>query len=310
MNYLLTGPEEYLKERFIEKLKTSLLKNVEKALNFDVFSGEDPEIGKVLDSLNTFPFISKNRITVIKNIEKFSAKERDLIFRCTENTPPSTTIVLETRLAKPDKVSEKLSPSIKIVKCNKFKSWEIDSWIKKKFALRKKKISPYTASLMRKLAGENLFFLENEIEKIALFAGKKENINESDAEGVLGESPDRTAHELINLILTKRMDRIMTLISRLLVKEKPHRIISLLAWQFRNLIKMKELPKTLTADGISKAIGVNWRFARDGMKQSRFFSRRDLERNLEIMLEADLSMKSGKLDERNALKNALAELCR
>jgi len=272
MNYLLTGPEEYLKHQFVEKLKKSILNNDKSlALDFDVFRGGEKEFARISDSFNTIPFASKKRLVVIKDIDRLRLKEKKLILKYLKSPLDSTTLVLETSSNNFDSPLKEISRFTKPVRCARLKDREQDGWIKKEFADRGKKISPALAMLVRELAGDDLFLLKNEIEKIASFIGDENEITERHIETVLGKAAKKGAFDLVNFILENRPDKALYLMDSLLVKERPHQILNLLAWQFR---------------------------------------KNRNSRALEIILEADFSIKSGKVDARHALERALVTLLR
>ncbi|UCD54762.1 MAG: DNA polymerase III subunit delta [Candidatus Omnitrophota bacterium] len=272
MNYLLTGPEEYLKHQFVEKLKKSILNNDKNlTLDFEIFRGGEKDFTRISDSFNTIPFTSNKRLVVIKDIDRLRLKEKKLILKYLKSPVDSTVLVLESSSDNFDKPLKEIAGFTKLVRCNRLKDRERDWWIKKEFAGRGKKISPALASLVRELLGDDLFLLKNEIEKIASFLGDENEVTERHIETVLGKVAKKSAFDLVNFILENRPDKALYLVDSLLVKEKPHQILNLLAWQFR---------------------------------------KNRNSRALEIILEADFFIKSGKIDMRHALERVLVLLCR
>lgn len=309
MNYLLIGPEEYLKSQFLEKLKKSILDKNSGAFDFEVFHAGSSKISTISDSLNTLPFGSKNRLTVIKDIDKFSAQEKNSILKYIKSPRRSTTLVLESLSGRfSDKSMQEISRYAKLIRCTGLKEGEIGSWIKGEFSARKKRISISLADLIKELVGKDMFLLKNEIEKIVSFAGDADEITEPHVEAVLGKAPYRTAFELVDLILEKRIGRILAFMESFLSKEKPHRILNVLAWQFRSFIKIKDLPKGLSADGISRALNIKRAFAGKVIEQGKRFTRSELEKNLRVILEADFFIKRGVLDPQHALERVLVRL--
>jgi DNA polymerase-3 subunit delta len=285
MNYLLIGPEEYLKKCFVEKLKKSILNNDKNsALNFDIFRGGEKDFKRLTDSLATRPFISKKRLVVIKDIEKLSAKEKKSILKYLKSPLDSTTLVLESPEAYFKAFPEEISKFTKLIRCNTLKEGEAGAWIKKEFAARGKKISSAAANLVREAAGKNLSLLKNEIEKIVSFIGDENEVTERHVEASLGGGAGHQhAFDLVKFILEGRADKAIRLADSLLVKEKPHQLLNLLAWQFRSFTRMKRLPNGLSRKRVSRAF--------------------------ETILEGDFSIKSGKLDARHALERVLLLLC-
>jgi len=285
MNYLLTGEEEYLKEQFVEKIKKSILNNDKNpTLDFDVFRGGEKDLARISTFLNTIPFTSKKRLVIIKDIERMRLKEKKLILKYLKSPRNSTILVLESSSNNPDGPLKEIFKFTKPVRCARLKERELDSWIKKEFNARGKSVSTAAAGLVREFAGSDLFLLKNEIEKIASFLGDENEVTERHIETVLGKTAHKTAFDLVKFILDDRRDKALSLADSLLVKEKPHQILNLLAWQFRNFMKVKNKPAGLSPEAVSRAF--------------------------ETILEADFSIKSGKIDARHALERVLVLICR
>ena len=312
MNYLLTGPEEYLKRQFVDRLKKSALsKNGLGTLDCETYYAGESEPSLILNSLNTLPFFSRKRLIVVKNIDKFSANEKKLIL-CYLGSPRDFSIfVLETSLnERGNKFLEEIARLAKSVRCLRMKDKDIDLWIKKEFASLGKSISPETAGVMRGLAGMDLFFLKNEVEKISLYIGNEKEVKTGHIEAALGKSAQAGAFELIDLILEKRADRLLESLDSLLIKEKPHEILNLLAWQFRNFIKLKEYRKRLSAEDAARILNTNAWLGRRILEKSGRFTLKELKENCGIILKADYSIKRGKMDQRHVLERVLVGLAR
>jgi len=309
MNYLLVGSEEYLKQQFLNNLKKSLLGDSTE-VDFEVFRGGDSEITSVLNSFNTLPFFSKHKIVAIKDIEKFSPKEKNSVLKYLKSPRNSTTLAILSYSREKNKFLQDISKFVKTVRCDRIKEGDIAGWIKKEFTLRGKKISAPLANLVREIVGNDLYLLKNEIEKITTFSGDVSEITEKHVESVLGEGSYKTVFQLVDLVLEKKLDKILLAVEELLTKEKPHQILSLLGWQFRNFLKIKNLPTGASGDDVSRKLGITRYFARRLKERSRLFDKMRLKKNLEIILESDLYIKRGILKPNHALERALVLLCR
>jgi len=311
MNYLLVGPEKYLKRQFLEKLKESVLGTgaIDSSPDFGIFAAGTAPTAEILTFLNTMPFTSKKRLALLNNIDEIPAAGRDSIVKYLKSPRESSVLVMETSSPESWKSAEKIFLPAKIIRCGKLKEHEINSWIRKEFAQRGKKISAPATALMTEGAGSDLLLLENEIAKITAFASSSAEITEKHVEELCGRSAYKTAFELVDLVVEKKLDEVLLPIGDLSAGEKPHRILNLLAWQFRNFMKIKNLPKGLSREEISRSIGVNKRFLEKTLRESRRFTAAQLARNLELILEADFFIKRGKLPPQHALERALVGLC-
>lgn len=312
MNYLCTGPEQYLKYQFLEKLKKSLSgKSEGRDLDFEIFTAGEKEFTRIfLDSFNTLPFISNQKLTVVKDVEKLSSRERDLILKLLKSPKDSTTLVFFASGSESDKPLREITKATKVIRCDRLKTNDINLWIKKEFDARKKRISPPVVNLVREIAGTDLFRLKNEIEKICSFLGSANVVTREHIEMLLGEPSYETAFQLVDLVLEKKIDKILSFLDGLLTRDKPNQILNLLAWQFRNFLTIKNLPKEVSLDDAARRLGMNRHFAGRLKEKAGRFTQAALKKNLEIILEGDLFMKRGKMDARGSLEYALVGLCK
>lgn len=311
MNYLVIGPEEYLKRQFLEETKKAAFGDASSAgLDLDSFYAGASEITTILDSLSTLPFGSKARLVVIRDVEKFSPGEKDSILKYLKAPVSSTTLVMVSSSGGSNKFLSEISGLTKVIRCYRPTRQELNLWVRKEFAACKKKISSGLAELVLENSGEDLYAIKNEIEKISTFAGLSSEVSECDIRSVLGRAGVESAFELVDLVIEKKRDKIFLAIDDLLIREKPHRILSLLAWQFRNLMKIKNFPRGLPVDEISRRLKLNRFFTRKAMERSKCFNREDLAEKMEIILEGDLYIKRGTMLPEHALDRVLAGLCR
>ena len=309
MNYLLAGPEEYTKSRFIEKLKKETLGRPGAELDFSVFTAGDSDISRILGTLRSLPFASRKRLVLIRDIGKFSSKEKDSLLKYLETPRASTILVMDSVSPVKNKFLDSLRSRAKLVECRKINGGDVAQWIISEFAKYKKRISRENAFLLKERAGESIRLLKNEVEKIVSFAGNSEEITDKHLEPLLGNSFPKTAFQLVDMVLDKRVDGILAYLDGLLAGEKPHQVLNILAWQFRNFLKIKKI-KNFSPREAARVLGVSWHSAKRLSGQAGRFTLSDIERNLDIILEADFFMKSGRMDAERALERAVLGLCR
>ncbi|MCQ9206579.1 MAG: DNA polymerase III subunit delta [Omnitrophica bacterium] len=310
MNYLVIGPEEYLKRQFLEETKKAIFGAAFSGLDFDAFYAGTKEMALILDSLNTLPFSSKARLVVIWDVEKFRTPEKDSILKYLKSPRGSTTLVMVSSSSGFNKFLSEISGFTETIRCYRLTQQELKSWVRKEFAARNKKISPDLAELILENTDEDLYTIKNEIEKISSFTGSSSEISERDIKSTQGTARVESAFELVDFVIEKKRDKIFLAAGDLLIKEKPHRILSLLAWQFRNFMKIKNFPRGLPVDEIARRLKLNRFFTRKALDRSKRFSRDDLVRKMEVILEGDLYIKRGTMLPEHALDRVLVGLCR
>jgi len=311
MNYLLTGPEKYLKRQFLEQIKKTVLGPCSAGSNpdFGIFDSGTASVSEILTFLGTMPFISKKRLVFLRDIDKISPTGKESIIKYLKFPRESSVLVMETSSPESWKYEEKTLLPAKIIRCGKLNEHEIHSWIKNRFDRAGKKISAPALALMTELTGGNLMLLENEISKMISFVSANTGIDERHVEELCGRSAYKTAFELVDLIIAKKFGEALLLTRDLASAERPYRVLNLLAWQFRNFTIIKNLPKGISREAILRSVKINKRFLEKTLRESRRFTRAQLARNLEVILEADFSIKTGKFPPQHAMERALAGLC-
>lgn len=286
MNYLFLGQEPYLKEKAIDSLKSKLLSEKSSDLNFNAYHADIDRIEDILYSLNTLPFTGKNRLIVIKDIDKFAPKERKSLLSYLKKPSPQTTLVLNSEKdVDRDEIGVEVSGLVKKINFDKLKGTKLDAWIITELKTLDKTISPDAVKLLKKLVGEDdLFRLKSELEKISLFVGEKRDISKTDVENIIEKNAEEDIFDLIDAISKKDAENAFGIIWNLLLRKvRPHEIVGLLAWHFRNI----------QTKGI---IGYS-------------FERAKLKRNLELLLSTDFAIKRGKINPNLLLEFAVLKLC-
>jgi len=307
MNYLLLGSEGYLKAQFLERLTKNA--NIDRT-DYQIYRAKETNIGEILSFLSTHPFLSKQKFCVIKNAENFSKTDIDSIIKYLESPAKFSTLILESTVKDVSDLHKGLKKLVRVIDCRRPRESEIVAWIRKEFALYKKKISPQSARLIKEIKGHDLMRLKNEIKKIVTFVGTSHNITEGDIETVLGEPTYKTAFELAELVLAKQTGEAVFFADRLLMREKPHQILNILAWQFRNFMKVKRLSGSCSLQDIAKVLRIGWGFTKKTVEQAKRMTSADIENKMNILMDADLAIKRGKADPRQALLDTLFILCR
>jgi len=309
MNYLLLGQEEYLKHRFLKKIKDEAFKKDITQADLDVFVAGESTIHDILNAFRTFPFLSKRRIIIIKKIEKFSQREKELVLNYLKTPSASTDLILESSSNGSTDFFRELGKYVKTIKCGKLKAAEIVSWIINELSERHKKISPYCANILKEHVGDDLLLLTNEINKLVTFVGAAGEITEQHMSAVLSINSSKTVFDLLDFILERKTDKALALLERLLVRERPHQILNLIAWQFRSLARIKDLDPKLSVYEIARSVRLNRRSAKRASEQSKHFTRTHLADSMKIIMDTDLAIKTGNIRPRYALESVLIRLC-
>jgi DNA polymerase III delta subunit len=123
-------------------------------------------------------------------------------------------------------------------------------------------------------------------------------INVEDVELMVGPSVNLNIFELVDAIADKNQRRALrVLYNHLESGVDPHYIFSMIVYQFRNLLKVKELVKNaLPYTGIVKKTGLHPYVVKKAFEQCNRFSLEELKRLFNQLARLDIETKSGRID--------------
>lgn len=275
------GEEEFLKEDALRKLKKDLIKTEFEEFNYSMFFGKDANISTILDAANTLPFMADKRMVVVKNADQMKSRDRETLFKFCTSLKETTCMVLTGGKAFLKDKSFTSIGNAKVIDCRPFYKRELDSWIVTRLKMAGKSMSPAAIERLKEISPKDLGSLSLEIEKLACYAGKRDEISIEDVERVAGESGIDNIFDLTDAIGRKDA-RDALKISLLLRREgrKPHETIGLIAWHMRKIYG-----------------------------QARGFHKEETEKGLELLLRTDSYLKTGRIPENGAIEFLLINLC-
>lgn len=305
-SYLIYGTEHYFIHAMVDKI-TNVYK-AETGAEVERHSAKGLDAISLIDGMRTVPMWSKGKLIIIDEIEKLSAGTRESLADYLEKPSPSAIIILtgekldgRSRLAK---VADKAGP---VMEAKTVYDDQIPTWISRECKEKGRAISQDASSFMAELVGRDLSAMAEAIEKIILYIGAKKLIELKDVETVLSDTSQRSIFDLTKAAGLRDIALATARLSNLLRNnEPPVVIVSMLARQWRLLLKTKEL-KRPDADAAS-ALSLPPKFAKEYVAQAAKFTRRDLARGIKAIWKADIAIKSSKLPNETILGNLLFEL--
>ncbi len=285
MNYLFAGNDPYLKEEALAKLKRRLFGENIPAFNISVFYGDTDNAEDILGCARTVPFGGPGRLVIVKKADCLGQKDLKAVLTFLQTPFAQTTLVLECEGDVPgDKDWREMLPYLKAVKATDVKGPAFDKFVQEKASAYGKTVDPAAISLLKERIGQDdAGALANEMEKLALFSGKKDRITLTDVEAVVGRTVNYDVFRLADTINRKDLKSALEVLDNLMVKNiRAHEVLGLLGWQIRKV------------------------YSRD---KRLLKSRKSLKRTIELLLSTDLEIKTSGMDPRTALEITLTKLC-
>jgi DNA polymerase-3 subunit delta len=215
---------------------------------------------------------------------------------------------------------------------------EIESFIRETLRREKKTITDAGFAAFREMVEPSLREIASELEKLALYVGKRVEITDADVRAICSTSRQAVIWELTDTLGTRNLPRaIRALDSLLAAGEEPIGLLALLVNQFRLILLMRDLlarkliavrdtpggnfefvkaferlPESQTAHFPRTKEGKlpnAWRLYRCALA-ARQFTTTELIRAMDLLLEANRQLVSTQLDERLVLEHTFAKIAR
>ena len=186
------------------------------------------------------------------------------------------------------------------------------SWIKTTAGDREAGISPAAIKSLMDLIGNDLWTLDQELEKLALYASGR-NIEEEDVRQMVSQAKEANIFSAVDAMIGGRPGVALDLLRQLREdgREAPY-IIGMIGRQLRLMALARDLTERGVPQGeMVKRLGVPSPYAvRRTMEQARRHSGEDLSWRYRRLLDTDLAIKRGRLNPDMALELLVAELAR
>jgi DNA polymerase-3 subunit delta len=241
--YVLFGEELFLKRQVITALKARFLGEGEDGFSYSTHAGDRAVYADIHDELRTLPFLSKRRVVVIDNADKFVSNERDRLEKYLG--APSTTGILilnvkswtsTTKLAR--KVPDEATIDCKSPPAASLIPWCTD-WCQ---ARHGKHLAPQAARLLVNLVGSEMGVLDQELLKLATYVGEAGRIEAAEVDRLVGNSREQNTFTIFDLISSGQTGKALAHLDRLFIQgEDPLGMLGAFSWQLRFLARAARL---------------------------------------------------------------------
>lgn len=186
---------------------------------------------------------------------------------------------------------------------------QLARWIKETGEAKGAAISPAAIRSLADLVGGDLWTLDQELEKLSLYAAGRE-IGEADVRLMVSQVREASIFEAVDAMIDGRPEAALRLLAQLRDDgREPLYIIAMVERQLRLLALARDsMERRLPAGEMKRALGTSSDFVvRKTTDQARRHSRQDIAWRYDRLLQADLAIKQGRLDPDLALELLVGE---
>ena len=321
MLYILFGADDFSLRGRLEELKRGWGDEESLAINTTLFEARQLTLPQLINACDAVPFLGENRLVIVEGLlSRFEPKaagrypeigEWGALGDYAPKLPPTTQLIfIDGKITKNNPLLRRLAPVSKVQEFPLLKSAKLQQWIHSQVTNCGGSISPRAVKLLTELAGENLWTLANEIEKLQLYA-KERRIEEEDVQQVTSYAREANIFAMVDAVVERRVPTAMQLLHQLLAEGMaPPYLLFMLTRQLRLMVQAKEL----SAQGLSlmekqEQLGLSPTYPIDRLlRQCAGYSMPRLVEVYRKLLETDLAIKTGKWKDELALDLLLAEV--
>jgi len=319
MIYFIYGEDSYRAKRKLEEIILGYKKIHQSGLNLIYINANENDFRDFYGNLKTNSMFAEKKLIILKNV--FSdAKFQEEFLENIKNLEDVKDIVIIYEDCLPDqrtKFFKALSGSARSrearqIKCQEFNFLQpamLKKWVIGKFNENGAKINPDALDLLVSSVGSDLWQMANEINKLSNYK-KGGVVRKEDVELLVKPNIENDIFTTIDALASKEKRQALSLLHKHLENgDSPLYLLSMISYQFRNLLIIKELmEKRNPYAAIAKKSGLHPFVVQKSYYLCNQFSMEQLKKIYHKIFQADSDIKTGKVEAETALDLLIAEI--
>lgn len=312
-NYRLNQKVRAIKERFVSASLGDT--------NLVVLDGQSVTFDEFIRQILAMPFLAKTRLVIIENLLK--NKKKDILEKIPDSLKkvPSSTVLVFIEEGNPDKrtslykkLAKEKFEEFKLLDPDQLRRWVIGEVENRKPASPSQggsKIEPEALSKLIEYVGPDLWRMKNEIDKLTAYHSP---ITVDDIELLVNPQIQSNIFNLIEAIANKNLKRAVKELYKLLNSgQNELYIFTMIVYEYRNLLIIKDLierAKNENQWSLAKKAGLHPFVVQKSLATLKNYQIEDLKKAYRKILDFDIKIKTGKMEQRVALELLIFGLCK
>ena len=328
--YLFYGEDEFSARQALEELKRRLGPREVVDPNTTLFDGRSLAYPQLEMTCNTIPFLADWRVVVVDGLlDRFdqrparspgrtvsrrnartSREEWEGLAALAQAMPSTTVLVLLGGKLNPrNPLLVQLHGVAEVREFPAMRGGQLSRWILERVAQLGGEITPGALRLLANFVGGNLRQLNNDLEKLCLYAGPQA-IQEEDVTSLVSDARQASIFALVDSMIERRWEEAMKALRQVMDQGAagPY-IVTMLARQVRMMLQAKALEEQgVGHTEMARALGATSDFVlRKTLEQAHTYRADQLQALYRRLLDTDITIKTGAMAEELALETLVAE---
>jgi len=318
MIYFIYGQDSYRSKKKLEEIILGYKKVHKSGLNLVYIDTKKKDFKDFLGLLKTNSMFAEKKLIILKNV--FSdLKFCEDFLKNIKSLEDSKDIVVAYEDCCPDQRTKFFKALQKNVKCQEFSCLSpvlIKKWVAQEFSAqggpasgwKKNRIESDALDLLVSFVGNDLWQMANEINKLSNYK-KNGTVKKEDVELLVKPNIENDIFKTIDALASKNKKLALSLLHKHLDNgDNSLYLLSMIAYQFKNLLVIKELQNIQPYGLIAKKSGLHPFVVQKSYYLCSQFSIEQLKKIYQKIFQVDSDIKTGKIEPELALDLLLAEI--
>ena len=295
---LMYGEENYYRSKAAGLIKKYVFGDVPaEDMEISVFD-RDTDLKRLSAAVNTYPFFGGSSLVIISDEKIFAAdkKQKETLEALLLNVPEFCHVFINVgKIDKRGRIYKKLLADGACAECKALKPYQLKPWLDAEAKKRGCRFE-YEAeqTVMEYLSAAEtapLLLLEQEIEKLFVYAGQRRIWTKADVEAVFSALPEVSRFALLNAIALKNLPDALELLQN---EKNAIAVAGLIAFQVRRLAQVKELAaQGMNQQAVAAAMKTSPYAVKKLMEQCRNYSAQDLSAFMLALADFNANIRYG-----------------
>ena len=300
--YLIYGEEDYLRKQYKDRMREALIG--EDTMNYNYYEGKGISVKELIDVGETLPFFNERRLILVENSGFFSSSQEELAGYLKEKPETTCFLFVEKDVDKRNKLFKTVSSLGYAANMTAPDERTLIRWIS---GILKKEQRFMREDAMRHFLERIDTDMENirrELDKLVVYTDGAQEITVGDIDEVCTVYTESQVFDMVRSVAEKQQSKALELYYDLIAqKEAPMRILYWITRQFNQLYQIKDLQSKGYPDHvIAERMGVRDFVVRKNKTLCQRFSLEELRKSIQICVEREEDVKTGRLNDRMAVE--------
>ena len=300
--YLIYGDEDYLRKQYKDRMKDALVGD--DAMNYSYFEGKGISVKELIDLGETLPFFGERRLIVVENSGFFSSAQEEMANYLKEMPDTTCFVFVEKEVDKRNKLFKTVSSLGYAAQMGAPDERTLMRWILGLLRAEQRGMTEQTMRYFLERIDTDMENIRRELDKLVVYTDGQEEITRDAIDAVCTVHTESQIFDMVQVIAQKNQSKALQLYYELITqKEPPMKILYWITRQFNQLYQIKDLQSKGYPDHIiAERMGVRDFIVRKNKVLCQSFSLTELRKAIEICVERDEDVKTGRLNDRMAVE--------